>query len=431
MITTITTMQTLSFEQIQAETKTLNLQQHYISSLQGSVYAGETVLLDEEVFLTVALRSKVAAVIRKEAPSHFLVNFYVFPGQDSIQVPRLPVPRKRTYIGFPTQEVLQTQYVSVVPEGSLQALAFLVNEDDILSGRKAFCIGMSDCFFLRFRVDTNVTLEPIEVFSIPQCRSLTQQAWSIRLKVYRVIMEALNTKSLNSAYKRHKTIDFAEWEWLYFSQCFADPPVERKGTVTLRVNRLDGSKESCKVKTAKYRLQFTTDDKIKMLKKILGSTITVSTRNGFPTAPKRLLAGDDYLFSKQTAGDSEYVNAVLPDDDNNSANGYYFLWTRETEKLRVTTQWERLQITNFLVRQELRRAARGDCSDASSSDEDETTEIQIGDDFPYDQAQFEIRNFIGETHVRCVVIESNGVWQVGRYENFRCEFVKEKMKDNY
>jgi hypothetical protein len=179
MITTITTMQTLSFEQIQAETKTLNPQPHYISSLQGSVYAGETVLLDEEVVLTVALRSKVAAVLRKEAASHFLVNFYVFPGQDSIQVPRLPVPRRRTYIGFPAQEVLQTKYVSVVPEGSLQALAFLVNEEDILSGRKAFCIGMSDCFFLRFQVDTNLALEPIEVFSIPQCRSLTQQAWPI------------------------------------------------------------------------------------------------------------------------------------------------------------------------------------------------------------------------------------------------------------
>ena len=184
------------------------------------------------------------------------------------------------------------------------------------------------------------------------------------------------------------------------------------------------------MKTAKYRLQFTTSDGIKMLKKILGSTITVSTRNGFPTAPKRLLAVDKYLFSKQTAGDSEYVNAVLPDGDE-SSKGYYFLWTRETEKLRVTTQWERLQITNFLVREELRRAARGDCSDASSSQGDESMEIQIGDDFPYDQAQFEIRNFIGETHVRCVVIESNGARLVGQYENFRREFVKEKMQDNY
>jgi hypothetical protein len=97
-------MQTLPFEQIQAETNTFNLQQHYISSLQGSVYAGETVLLDEEFFLTVALRSEVAVVIRKEDPSHFLVNFYVFPEEDSTQVPRLPVPRKRTYIGFPTQD---------------------------------------------------------------------------------------------------------------------------------------------------------------------------------------------------------------------------------------------------------------------------------------------------------------------------------------
>jgi hypothetical protein len=66
-----------------------------------------------------------------------------------------------------------------------------------------------------------------------------------------------------------------------------------------------------------------------------GSTITVSTRNGFPTAPKRLRAADDYLFSAtQTAGDSDYINAVLPhveDEDDNSPNGYFFLWTHETE----------------------------------------------------------------------------------------------------
>jgi hypothetical protein len=151
-------------------------------------------------------------------------------------------------------------------------------------------------------------------------------------------MEALNTKSLNSAYKRHKTIDFAEWEWRYFSKCFADPSAEKKGTVILRVNCLDGSKESCKVTTVKSSLQFTTTDGISMLQTILGSTITVSTRNGFPKAAKRLRAADDYLFSTQTAGDSDYVNAVLPheeDDGANSPNGYFFLWTHETESYEL------------------------------------------------------------------------------------------------
>jgi hypothetical protein len=138
-----------------------------------------------------------------------------------------------------------------------------------------------------------------------------------------------------------------------------------------------------------------------MLKTILGSTITVSTRNGFPTAPKRLRAADDYLFSKQTAGNSEYVNAVLPDDDvETSPNGYYFLWTHGTEKLRVTTQWEKLKITNQLVRDELRRSARGDCSDDLSSEEEANLSIQVGDDFSYDQAQFEILNFIGDVPTR-------------------------------
>jgi hypothetical protein len=94
-----------------------------------------------------------------------------------------------------------------------------------------------------------------------------------------------------------------------------------------------------------------------MLQTILGSTITVSARNGFPTAPKRLRAADDYLFSTQTAGDSDYVNAVLPQhdkgDDDNSPNSYFFLWTHETEKLRVTMRWEKLKIMDELVLVEL------------------------------------------------------------------------------
>jgi hypothetical protein len=427
-------MEALSFEEINAGMDNSPIQ-HYISSLHGSVNPGEAVLLDEEVFLPADLRSIVATIIRKqESPSGFLVNFYVFPRPNGIEVPRLPIPRKRTYVGFPAQEVIQTQYVAAVPEAGLKALVYFIGENDILSGRKAFCIGMPDCLFVRLRVTTTLKVEPVEDCCLQlDCRSLTRQTWSIRAKLYRVIMEALNTKSLNSAYKRHKTIDFSEWEWRYWSQCFADPPVEKKGFVTLRVNRLDGSKESCKVKTIKASLQFTTTDGISMLQSILGSTITVSTRNGFPTAPKRLRASDDYLFSTQTAGDSEYVNAVLPLDEgdcDNSPHGYFFLWTRETEKLRVTICWEKLKITDALVLNELRRPTRGDCTGYLSR-EDENPEIQIGDDFPYQEAQFEIIEFIGDSQVKCVVIESHGNLLVGEFENFLREFVSERLLVNY
>jgi hypothetical protein len=87
-----------------------------------------------------------------------------------------------------------------VPEDRLQALAYLMNEDDILLGQEAFYIGMLDRFFLRFKVDTNRTLKPAKDFSKLDCPSLvSQQTWSIGVKLYRVIMEALNTKSLKLA----------------------------------------------------------------------------------------------------------------------------------------------------------------------------------------------------------------------------------------
>jgi hypothetical protein len=118
-----------------------------------------------------------------------------------------------------------------------------------------------------------------------------------------------------------------------------------------------------------------------MLQMILGSTIMVSNHNGFPTASKQLRAANVYLFSMQTAGDSEYINAVLPhdeDDNGNSLKGYFFLLTHETEKLWVTMK--KLKITDELVLGELWRPTQGDCS-ASSSREDGNPEIQIGDDF--------------------------------------------------
>ena len=197
-----------------------------------------------------------------------------------------------------------------------------------------------------------------------------------------------------------------------FLEQFANPPLEKKGTVTLRVNRSDGAKESCKVKTKKMFLQFTTSREICKLKSVLGCSITVSSRMGFPTAPKRLQAGDNYLFTKQTAGMSEYVNAILPplpDDEldlHPTSNGYYFLWCQDTEKVRITTRWERLKISNDRVSEELRRSTQGYSSSDDTSSHEATATIEIGDDFPYHQAQFEVQNFIGDTYVRCIVIES-------------------------
>ena len=90
------TMEVGSFEEIN-EVMDSSPIQHYISSLHGHVNAGKAVLLDEEFLLPADLCSKVATIIRKqESPSGFIVNFYVFPRPNGIEVPRLPIPRKRT-----------------------------------------------------------------------------------------------------------------------------------------------------------------------------------------------------------------------------------------------------------------------------------------------------------------------------------------------
>jgi hypothetical protein len=50
-----TMMQTLLFEELHAQMNNLHRQQHYVPSLQGSVYMGETIVFNKEVVLTAAL----------------------------------------------------------------------------------------------------------------------------------------------------------------------------------------------------------------------------------------------------------------------------------------------------------------------------------------------------------------------------------------
>jgi hypothetical protein len=76
-----------------------------------------------------------------------------------------------------------------------------------------------------------------------------------------------------------------------------------------------------------------------------------------------------------------------------------------------------LKIGDDLVLHKLGKPTQGDCS-AFSVREDGNPEIHIGDDFPYDQAQFGIQEFIGDSHVKCVVIESNGNQIVGQHKYF-------------
>jgi hypothetical protein len=95
----ISTMQTLSFEEINAVMEDPHIQ-HYISSLHGCINAGKVVWLNVEVELTISLRSKVASILRKqELPSSgFLSNFYVAPRKNGIIVPQVSIPWKRMYI---------------------------------------------------------------------------------------------------------------------------------------------------------------------------------------------------------------------------------------------------------------------------------------------------------------------------------------------
>jgi hypothetical protein len=112
------------------------------------------VLLDPAFFLTADHCSNVATVIQKqESPfSGFIVNFHVFLKPHGIEGPHLPIHQKGTYLGFPSQEVIQTQYMPAVTGGRLQALVYSISKMTLSWGRRlfasdvgfVFCTALSD-----------------------------------------------------------------------------------------------------------------------------------------------------------------------------------------------------------------------------------------------------------------------------------------------
>jgi hypothetical protein len=92
-----------SFEEINSEVDNSHIQ-HYISSLHGYLNTGEpAVLLGKEYLLIMdGLCSNGATILRKQQSpfSGFIVNFYVLPNPNGIQVSHLPVPSKKTCMGF-------------------------------------------------------------------------------------------------------------------------------------------------------------------------------------------------------------------------------------------------------------------------------------------------------------------------------------------
>jgi hypothetical protein len=86
-----------------------------------------------------------------------------------------------------------------------------------------------------------------------------------------------------------------------------------------------------------------------------------------------------------------------------------------------------VEIIYDLFLDELQRPTQGDCN-AFSVREDGYPKIQIEND---DQAQAEIREFIGDSHVKCDVIESNENQIVGQLESCLQEFVRDTLLVNY
>jgi hypothetical protein len=133
-------MEALLFEEINAKMDNSPIQ-HYVSSLYGSVNAGEAALLDKEYLLPANFWSNVATIIQKqESPSGCIIKFYVFPRLNGIEVPCLFNSLEENLHWLSSPGGYSDSIHVYASRSQTKSLLYLIQEGDILSGQKAFAL---------------------------------------------------------------------------------------------------------------------------------------------------------------------------------------------------------------------------------------------------------------------------------------------------
>ena len=127
---------------------------------------------------------------------------------------------KRTYIKFPPNKIVLTNFVSWVPVTSIFSEAFIVFPESIADASFSKSIGMGNAYTIRFQLKQSARLEIEELESsvtFPEhvVDSHTRRVWFLLERIFTTISDKLCKTSLAQSLKSSTTLDVGIAEWKY------------------------------------------------------------------------------------------------------------------------------------------------------------------------------------------------------------------------
>jgi hypothetical protein len=425
---------------------TLNVEQHpptalYVAPMSTFLCSGENVILKElhSLLPQQNITTKIGRIVNSTdagdavAGPMVQIQWYVLlTDLDTLpKAPELRAPPTRTYIKFPINEVVLTNFVSSVPVTAILSAAFIVSPDSVSDASFSKSIGMDNAYTIRFRLKQSTRLVEIEKLvtwmtfpeNVGECH--TRRLWCLLERIGSTITDELSKTSLSQSLKSSKTLDIGHADWNYLEKRLEPIGIlKRPGVSSVRVNRASASREVVKHFTTKKVIRIDTKAKMTIFKSVFGATVTIGLKQKPPKTPNLRKRDGMYSFNIRRMRTSDRVNAILlPDNQaqayhpNTTSRGLDLLYDPRRSKLTLKIRYEELDANNPLVLQELGIGSNGGAADLLLQQVEEGM-VEVDDLFEVENVLYSVLRFEGNLVV-CLILESDDAdYEAGTHITF-------------
>jgi hypothetical protein len=328
-------------------------------------------------------------------------------------------PSGRAYMEYP-KEVVLTNFVATLDVEQVKSEIFLLTANDIESSMMGVAVGMSNSYCIRFKWDgvTNALSsvgDSIKAF--PSGRdTFSKRAWCFVSRCHDAISRALNRGALNQNLTATHVIPCSEEDWEYLKRRMIGVPLfVRPGFTSFVRTFRNGTREKLKVRASKEIMRIDTDEKLDVLKQVVGPTCFVGFRKRPPLAPK-LTSRDDYAFSTGRLHHYDVINIVGDLSSRNDAEpGIYVPYPKSRGvdlkyfdvegRLRISVRYNSHGATDPEVRQIV---SVSQSESQQNNDAQTDVNVSVGTEFEHDLVLYRIVGIDGHI-INCTAIESENI----------------------
>lgn len=203
----------------------------YVSPLKAFLCSGENVKLKEEVQVLHNMKTQIGRVLTTTAiEGEVSLQWYVLLTELPIldNIPEIRPPPRRTYLKYPVEEVVLTNFVSSIAIDKIFSEVFIISPESIEDASFAQSVGMANAYLNRFQLKSGILPLQVEKMNdfltfpqnVVECR--TRHSWNLLSKVATTINTELCKTSLSQSFKCSKVLDISQSEWEYLENRLVD-----------------------------------------------------------------------------------------------------------------------------------------------------------------------------------------------------------------